>query len=83
MPGTKAGGLKAAKTTKERYGNDFYVKAGANGGKKSRGGGFAKDPELARRAGAKGGRKSRRGKARVQYVAPEPKKGFFQRIFGR
>lgn len=60
MPGTKKGGQKAAQTNKNRYGRDFYVKIGSTGGKKSRGGGFAKNPELARIAGAKGGRASKK-----------------------
>lgn len=62
MPGTKKGGQKAAQTNKNRYGKDFYVQIGATGGRKSRGGGFAKNPELARVAGAKGGRASKRTK---------------------
>ena len=62
MSGTKGGGMKAAKTNKERYGTDFYELIGRIGGKISRGGGFAKDPELARRAGRKGGLASRKGK---------------------
>lgn len=57
-----AGGLKAAQTNKERHGEDFYVRIGAMGGKKSRGGGFAKNPELASIAGRKGGLRSRRFK---------------------
>jgi len=63
MPGTRAGGLKAAETTKKRYGSDFYIKIGVVGGKKSSGGGFAANPELAKIAGAKGGRISRRTKS--------------------
>ncbi len=60
MAGTSEGGRKAAVKIKEMYGKDFYVKNGQKGGKKSRGGGFAKNPELARIAGSKGGRKSRK-----------------------
>ena len=60
MAGTKDGGLLAAKTNKERYGKQFYVKIGAVGGKKSRGGGFAANPELARIAGRKGGLKKKK-----------------------
>lgn len=60
MPGTKAGGKKAAKTNKARYGDDFYENIGAAGGKTSRGGGFAANRELAAIAGRKGGLKSRR-----------------------
>ena len=63
MPGTRAGGLKAAATNRARYGNDFYQNIGLIGGKLSVGGGFAADRELARRAGAKGGKISKRGKA--------------------
>ena len=65
MPGTVTGGKKAAQTNIERYGKDFYRNLAAKGGKKSRGGGFAANPELARIAGAKGGRISKRGKANV------------------
>ncbi len=64
MAGSQVGGVKAAQTNKKRYGQAFYVKIGSMGGKKSRGGGFAKDPELARRAGSIGGKKSKRGKAK-------------------
>lgn len=64
MPGVREGGLKAAKTNKQKYGADFYKRIGALGGLKSRGGGFAANPELARIAGAKGGRASRRTKKR-------------------
>ena len=60
MEGTEAGGERAATTNKKRYGADFYVRIGAIGGRKSRGGGFAKNPELAREAGRKGGIASRK-----------------------
>lgn len=60
MAGTVRGGRKAADTNKKRYGKEFYVKIGAAGGKKSRGGGFAANPELAREAGRKGGKASRK-----------------------
>lgn len=63
MPGTKIGGQKAAATNKKRYGKNFYVRIGAVGGKKSTGGGFAANPELARMAGRKGGQASRKNKA--------------------
>lgn len=66
MAGTKPGGLRAAKTNKQRYGANFYETIGQMGGKKSTGGGFAKDPELARRAGRLGGLRSRRRKADAQ-----------------
>ena len=64
MPGTRAGGKKASKTNKELYGEDFYSRIGARGGRNGRGpnykGGFAANRELAKIAGAIGGRKSRR-----------------------
>lgn len=55
MPGTRARGFKARETNKQRHGDDFYKKISSQGGKKSRGGGFAANPELARAAGRKGG----------------------------
>lgn len=61
MAGTREGGLKAAKTNKKRYGDDFYTGIGALGGKKSKGGAFSANPELARVAGRIGGLVSRRG----------------------
>ena len=65
MAGNKAGGLKAAKTNKERYGEDWYARIGRKGGRKSHPATryFAMHPEVAKNAGAKGGRISRRGKA--------------------
>lgn len=71
MPATKEGGIKAAKTNKERYGEDFYVKIGAKGGAKSRGGGFASNRELAREAGRIGGKASR--KTAIKQVEAEAK----------
>lgn len=63
MSGTKAGGKKAAKTTRERHGDDFFKNIGRQGGRASYGmKGFALNPELAREAGRKGGQKSRRRK---------------------
>jgi general stress protein YciG len=63
MPGTRDGGRRAAATNKMRYGAAFYETIGKKGGKISRGGGFAKNPALARVAGRKGGMASRRRKA--------------------
>lgn len=60
MAATREGGIKAAATNKERYGEDFFKKIGAEGGRKSRNGGFAANRELAREAGRKGGMASRR-----------------------
>ena len=65
MAGTKQGGQAAAATNKAKYGDDFYAKIGAQGGKKGRTGGFWANRELARIAGAKGGRISRRTKKSV------------------
>jgi general stress protein YciG len=62
MSGTRKGGRKAAITNKQRYGANFYQTIGKLGGKISRGGGFAKNPELARIAGRAGGKASRRRK---------------------
>ena len=62
MAGTVAGGKAAAKTNKVKYGDDFYSKIGAKGGKLGTTGGFAANKELAREAGRKGGLKSKRRK---------------------
>lgn len=74
MSGTKAGGALAAKTNKAKYGEDFYVRNGAIGGRMSRTGGFyvSKDyptdhPAHPSTAGRKGGKASRkRGPANVR-----------------
>jgi hypothetical protein len=62
MAGTLIGGKRAAGTNKERYGEGFYVRIGAIGGRKGNTGGFYANRELARIAGRKGGLKSRRTK---------------------
>jgi general stress protein YciG len=61
MSGTVTGGKKAAATNKRVYGDDFYARIGAMGGKLGRTGGFYANRELASIAGRKGGIKSRRG----------------------
>lgn len=69
MAGTKAGGLHAAATNKQLYGDDFYRKIGSRGGRQKpcKPRGFAANPALARVAGAKGGRlSSRKGVANGQ-----------------
>ena len=64
MSGTKQGASKAVQTIKEKYGDDFYARAGRKGGRNGHTGGFAANPALASIAGRKGGKKSRRGKAK-------------------
>ena len=64
MAGTKAGGQKAAAKNLARD-PLFYSKIGKTGGERGHTGGFAANPELARKAGAIGGRISRRKKAVV------------------
>lgn len=64
MPGTKAGGQKAAETNKKKYGREFYAKIGAKGGKASNTGGFAygaEGREKARYWGSIGGKIGKRG----------------------
>lgn len=65
MAGTRAGGLKAAKTNRLLYGDgikgeSFYSKIGRKGGKISRGGAFQKDRAFASAMGKLGGQASRR-----------------------
>lgn len=73
MAGTRKGGLKAGKTNKERYGQNFYRDIGAIGGRLGRTGGFASytqcscdlitEPHFKQQcAGKKGGSISKRGK---------------------
>lgn len=74
MAGSKNGGLKAAKTNKERYGEDWYKKIGKIGGSRcGTEGGFASKkvgedgltgPQRAREAGKIGGKVSKRGPAK-------------------
>ena len=65
MSGTKAGGVKAAQTNKERHGNDFFRRIGKIGGKNGHTGGFASMPrERVAECGRIGGMRSRRGKAK-------------------
>lgn len=60
MSGTVKGGKKAAKTNKKRHGKNFYREIGRKGGQNGHTGGFAANPELARKVGRIGGLKSRR-----------------------
>lgn len=61
MSGTVAGGRKAAITNKKKYGDDFYKRIGAEGGKVGTTGGFYQNRELARIAGSKAGKISKHG----------------------
>lgn len=61
MSGTKEGAARAAATNKKKWGEDFYKRIGAIGGRKSRGGGWTGNSEAARKAGAIGGAHSKRG----------------------
>lgn len=61
MPGTKRGGLRAARTNKIKHGDDFYARIGSMGGKAKVPKGFAKSG-LAASAGRKGGATSSRSK---------------------
>ncbi len=64
MSGNRESGVKTAITNKQKYGEDFYVRIGGNGGRAPYTGkkGFAANPELAKIAGAKGGKISRKNK---------------------
>jgi general stress protein YciG len=68
MAGTKAGGIKAAATNRQRYGLSFYRSIGRKGGKISRGGGFARNHDLAVEAGRKGGAISKRSPSPHTYL---------------
>ncbi|HVI68857.1 MAG TPA: hypothetical protein VM581_00185 [Magnetospirillaceae bacterium] len=80
MPGTKEGGLKAAKKNIQRHGKDFYARIGAVGGQRGTTGGFAANRELARIAGRKGGMISRRRKS-VVVISPAKTKAKKQSEF--
>jgi general stress protein YciG len=62
MAGTKAGGMKAAQTNKERYGEEFYGLIGKVGGHNGTGHTFAHGKLDPAEAGRRGGKISRRGK---------------------
>ena len=82
MSATREGGLKAAKKNKQLYGEDFYKKIGAKGGRAGNTGGFYANRELAREAGRKGGSKSsRKG---IKNKAKEPRKAtWLKRLLSR
>lgn len=55
MAGTSEGARKAARTLKEKFGDDYFGKIGAKGGKHAKQA-FSVDREFARKSGKKGGR---------------------------
>lgn len=74
---TKEGGIKLAKTIRDKYGNNYWVEIGRKGGQIGRTGGFASEKvgadgmtgkERARVAGAKGGSISKRSPAKLTEV---------------
>ncbi len=58
--GTKEGGIKMVATIRVKYGEDYWKKIGAIGGKLGTTGGFWADRQLASRAGRIGGKISKR-----------------------
>jgi hypothetical protein len=60
MAGSKDSAHKTAITLKKKYGEDYYVKIGAIGGKLGTTGGFFANRELASKAGRIGGLRSKR-----------------------
>lgn len=64
MAGSKEGGIKAAQTNKERYGDSFYAKLGSKGGSAKVSKGFAKmDIDRVKECGRIGGRLGKRKRA--------------------
>ena len=59
MAGTKAGGIKAAKTLLKKYGPDFYANMGRKGGKNGHRKGFAVMPHDKVVAAGEAGRRKR------------------------
>ncbi len=68
MSSTSEQAKTAGITNKRKYGEDFYTRIGAMGGRKSRGGGVTGDPVRAAILGSMGGRKSKRGRAKVKDI---------------
>lgn len=86
MAGTKEGAAKAAKTNKEKYGDDFYAKIGAkswDNPDRSHETGFAKLPrdvvvELGRKGGQQNkGKKYATKNKKVEYETAESLKDIF------
>lgn len=64
MSATKEGGIKAAKTNKDKYGQDFYSRIGKIGGSRKVPKGFSMmTTEQRQAAGKVGGTRSKRGPA--------------------
>lgn len=63
MAGSMSGGKKAAETNKAKYGEGFYARIGAMGGRRvtRKPKGFGANHALASLAGSKGGSRSKRG----------------------
>lgn len=64
MAGNHDQGIAARDTNRKKYGADYYQQLGHLGGRKSKGGGFANDPERASKLGKIGGAKSKRPKGK-------------------
>jgi hypothetical protein len=76
MAGTLAGGLQAAKTNKQVYGEDFYSRVGKLGGSAFHltPRGFAANKDLARIAGRYGGSVGTRHRSKIQVSETERQK---------
>lgn len=77
MAGTRAGGIRAAESNKERHGDDFYSRIGRKGGQSGHTGGFYGNHEFAVKAGRKGGKRSHRGLGGVQEFLDKNKSRVF------
>jgi general stress protein YciG len=71
MAQTPEGGKKAAKSNKERYGEDYYRNIGKLGGKAGTGYKFGHGKVDPHEAGRVGGTRSKRGKASEYHTNPK------------
>lgn len=73
-----AAGRKSAQTQKEKYGNDFHARIGADGGRRRTAGNFGKlksdDPEALQEISSKGGNTGTKHFARLKAEDPEAHK---------